>query len=254
MKQLFLGVVVQLCVGVSSSPSLHAWSGAVPADERGDRIELPKRISPRPTAVPEPPPLPAGANALAPMTFELVSASETPDGRRGRATQTVLRTADRMLLIADGGGSEWLFQRNSVDGRRVSGYLVEHAERRILVHHDSDLRNRMQLRGWADVLMMRFDPQALATLDATGERQTAGGATFEQYVAREAASQGIAEVWWSGTMLIPLRLTVRAADVVKTWTIERFDTGVQAGQLADPRLRFPQYDVLDITDSLERSH
>jgi hypothetical protein len=188
------------------------------------------------------------------MTFELVATSETPDGPRRRAAQTVLRTADRVLLIPEGGGSEWLFLRNPVDNRRVSGYLVDHVKRQILLHHDSDLRNRMRLHGWADVLTLRFDPQALAALDATGERRASGGAVFEQYVAREESTQGVSEVWWSDTLLVPLRLTVRAADLVTTWTIERFTAGVDVERLDDPRKRFPQYAVLDISDSLERTH
>jgi hypothetical protein len=233
---------------------LHAWSGGVAADEWGGRIELPARVSPPRTTVRDLPPLPAAASALAPMTFELVATSETPEGPRGKTTQTVLRTADRVLLVPEGGGSEWLFQRNPVDNRRVSGYLVDHARRQVLVHHDSDLRNRMRLHGWADVLTMRFDPQSLAVLHATGERETAGGETFDRYVARDQPTQGVSDVWWSDTLLLPLRLTVRAADAATTWTIERLAPGVDVERLDDPRRRFPQYTVLDISDSLERRH
>ena len=243
MNRLFLMFVV-----------LHAWSGGLAAGDSGGRIELPARVSLPRTTVPEPPALPAAASALSPMTFELVSTSQTPEGPRAKTIQTVLRTADRVLLVPEVGGSEWLFQRNPVDSRRVSGYLVDHARRQVLVHHDSDLRNRMRLHGWADVLTMRFDPQSLAALHATGERETAGGETFDHYVARDQSAQGVSDVWWSDTLLLPLRLTVRAADAATTWTIERFEPGVDAERLDDPRKRFPQYTVLDISDSLERGH
>ncbi len=49
---------------------------------------------------------------------------------------------------------EWLFEQNSVDPLRVTGFQVVHAAQTIVVYEDSDLRNWLGLRGWADVIAM----------------------------------------------------------------------------------------------------
>jgi hypothetical protein len=159
-----------------------------------------------------------------------------------------LRTADRILVILDAGASEWLFERNPVDVRRVAGYRVDHGERRVLVYHDSDLRTRLRLRGWTDALTLGFDIGALERLRATGESRSAAGASFERYVAPQAAAAGIVEVWWSESLLMPLQLTVREGEVERTSMLAAWDTHVQTERLGDPRRRFPGYAVLDIAD------
>ena len=48
--------------------------------------------------------------------------------------------------------------RNSVDPRRVSGMLIDHASRSIVVHEESDLRSRLGIDGWAEALLLGLDP------------------------------------------------------------------------------------------------
>jgi hypothetical protein len=199
----------------------------------------------------EPPALLAGVDAVPAMTLALVTTWTGRDGEARRTAQTVLRTKDRVLLAAKGDRSEWLFERNPLDPRRVTGYRIDHATKQVLVHDEAALRHRLGLRGWIDVLTLRFDPGALAALQATGERRTAGGAEFARYVAR-AADARIAEVWWSQQLLLPLQLTTSGAEGSSTSSIEAFEAAVDAARLADPRLRLPGYDVLDVTDAADR--
>ena len=56
------------------------------------------------------------------------------------------------------------------------------------MHQESDLRHEQQLRGWADALMMRFDPAVLAHLRRTDQHDVAFGAAFTRYVAEDRES------------------------------------------------------------------
>jgi hypothetical protein len=250
MKHRLLGLALQIGVAVAQWPATPVWSAPEQGVAQG--IELPRRISRRPPPPAAPPELPARASELPPATFEWVVVWEGPDGARGSTTQSVVRTAERMLMVADGGASEWLFERNPVDTRRVSGYLVDHDRRRVLLHDDSDLRNRLGLRGWSDVLTLGFDPGALADLRATGEVRSAGGLAFERYVGPQPEAPGVVEVWWSDRLLAPLLLKVSDGGVLRTSRLERLDAHVQAAALADPRQRFPRYELLDVADAHDR--
>jgi hypothetical protein len=248
MKRTFLELTVPIAVAVLVTLPAGLWSDSAAGSGQTETIELPQRISRRPTPPPSPPELPARANELSPLSFEWVSAWEGPNGARGRKTQTVLRTADRILVVLDGGANEWLFERNPVDPRRVSGYLIDHPKRQVLVHHDSDLRTKLRLRGWTDALTLGFDAAILVDLRATGEHRSVGGVSFERYVAPQTAAPGVVEVWWSESLLMPLQLTVREGEVERTSMLEALDTRVQTERLGDPRRRFPGYAVLDIAD------
>jgi hypothetical protein len=254
MKQHRVPLGLRIGVAVLLAAPTAAWSaGAVEGDERPG-IELPRRIAPTPPAQPPPPDLPPRASELSSASFEWVVAWEGPDGASGRSAQTVLRAADRILVIAEDGASEWLFERNPVDVRRVSGYRVDHERRQVLIHYDSDLRARLRLRGWADVLSLGFDPSVLQGLRATGERRAYAGVEFEQFVAPQPAVPGIVEVWWSEALMLPLLLTVREGDRLQTSMLEALQASVETARLADPRLRYPGYAVLDIGDLPDRAH
>jgi hypothetical protein len=197
---------------------------------------LPTRTSAAPAAIPDPPTLPHGAEALAPIRFTVTT---TWSGARGKRTtsQYVTRTADRVHLVMGGGRKEWLFERNPLDRRRVSGYLIDHDARQILAYQESDLRNEQQLRGWADALMIRFDPALLPRLRRLNEHEMMGGATFRRHVAQDRSSDGVLEVWWSDALLLPLRLQVRQQGTLITAVVDRLETAVSLTVLADPRTR-----------------
>jgi hypothetical protein len=187
------------------------------------------------------------------MSFEWVSRWQKAGGQRGRTTRTLLRTSERVLVAMDGGRQEWLFERNPVDPRRVSAYRIDHERREIVAHQEADLRNRLRLRGW-DVLALPLDPGALEALRATGERETAAGASFERHVAPEPASSGIVEVWWSAELLAPLRLSRRDGEWVTTSTLESVDLEPGLDRLGDPRARFPRYEAIDAADEHDHRH
>ena len=214
---------------------------------------LPSRTSLAPPAIPEPPSLPEGAGMLPPMQFTVTTTWSGPQGRRA-TTQRVTRTVDRLHLQMHGTDKEWLFERNPLDRRRVSGYLIDHGARQILMHQESDLRNEQQLRGWADALMVRFDPAALARLRRTGEHDRAFGAGSTRYVAGDMKADGVVEVWWSDALLLPLRLHVRQRDVLVTSVLSQLETPAGLTMLTDPRLRLAGYEVLELADSHERRH
>ncbi len=217
---------------------------------------LPSRTSPSPPAISEPPPLPEGADVLSPIRFSVTTTWVGPQGQR-RAVQRVTRTTDRIHLVMDGTQKEWLLERNAVDRRRVSGYLIDHHSRQILAHQETDLRGVQQLRGWADALMMRFDPSGLPALRRTDATEVVLGATFTRHVALDRTRDGVVDVWWSDALLLPLRLTTRERGVIATSAvgpIEKAESAEALAVLADPRARFPDYEILDLSDSRERRH
>ncbi len=103
-----------------------------------------------PDAAPAPPPaLPPRAEEVQPLTFEVVTRRTPRTGPVSTDRQRVSRTRDRIHLAM--ARTEWLFERNPVDPRRVSALLVHHASRSIAAHEESDLRNAVGVIGWAAV-------------------------------------------------------------------------------------------------------
>ncbi len=152
-------------------------------------------------------------------------------------------------MALEGGRQEWLFVQNAVYRDRVSGYLIDHSARHIRLYEESALRSLMRIRGWSDVLMLRFDPAALSALRDTGERRNAGGSTFARYIATESTGDGVVEVWWSETLLLPLSLTVREAGSTVTSVVSHLTSDADAAPLTDPAVRFPPYDSVDAADA-----
>jgi hypothetical protein len=200
---------------------------------------------------PQPPPaLPAEAQVLSPVVLEVViegGSGEAPAERR----QTVTRTADRVHVAAPG-GREWLYLRNPVDPRRVSGLLIDHPTRTIVAYEESDLRNALGIRGWLDVLTLGFDAGALQEMDAGADIRRAHGLVFTRYVARRPDAD-IREVWWSRSALLPLEVVKGEASgsrVVQI-SVERTRPGVDGRLLEAPAKRFPGYRQVDFPDWLE---
>jgi hypothetical protein len=102
-----------------------------------------------------PPALPDGADQIKPVTIHA-----TFQGER----RQILRTFDRVLVVTS--DREWLFERNTVDPRRVSATIVEHDHKSIVLYGESDVRNLLGLNGWADVIASTSE-NALAGQKAT---------------------------------------------------------------------------------------
>jgi len=213
---------------------------------------LPDRSSPPPPPPSAVPAVPAAAEHLAPITYTLVTTWDGMAGGGRRIEQRITRSRDRALLIVDAGAREWFFERNPVHPDRVSGWLVDHEARRILAHDESSLRTMLRIRGWIDVLTMRFDPTALNALADTGTRRTVAGETFRLFRASGQSPTGIVEVWWSDGLLLPLELVTReSADVTATARVLGLSTEVDASALASPQQRFPEYRLMEAVDAGE---
>lgn len=236
-----------VAVVMTQRSSAGAIATVVPAEPAS-------RSGAAPPATVDIPPVPSAARALDPLTCLVDSRWERPGHPVERTTQRVTRMPDRVRLELDGGKKEWLFERNAVDPARASAWLVEHEARRIVAYDDSALRNVLQIRGWADVLMMRFDPRALATLQRAGDAKERFGGTFVHYTAADPAAPGVIEAWWSEALLLPLEWRVREDQTVMTSTVSAVERVVDVATLADPRRRFPTYDVLDEADAADHRH
>lgn len=113
-------------------------------------------------SAPAPPPeLPAGATALAPDTWRVTARSIASGRQEADVVQIVSRSVDR-VHVALANGDEWLFERNPIDHRRVSGFAILHGTRVVVAYADSDLRNLLGLSGWAQVITFGCRTAALA--------------------------------------------------------------------------------------------
>lgn len=211
-------------------------------------IESPTRVSREPPPIAAAPPLAKGATTLPRLTFEVETTRSGPQGTR-RTTQRVTRSHDRVWLALPGGRQEWLFEQNVVYRERVSGYLIDHDAREIRFHDESPLRSRLHVRGWLDILTIRFDPTVLATLRDTGERRVVEGTRVVRFAAASPRRDGLAEVWWSEEWLLPMAVTMRGTGLEVTSRVHRLTRGGDDAVLADPAARFPGYKRLDAGDA-----
>ena len=219
--------------------------------EPQDSITLPTRQSQAVPHQPQLPELPSSAENLSPKLLTITTRWEESGGKQGSVRQTVLRTHDRSHVAVEGAQSEWLFVRNPIDHRRVSGSLIDHRAKRVLAYNESDLRDGQGVRGWLDIVTLRFDRAALRTLRNTGRRQVQSGIEFVEYVAPDPTLDGVVEVWWSERCLLPSRFVTRQSGRVTSSVTQVESTGVDNGLLLPPRQRFPRYALLDIADARE---
>ena len=138
-----IAAIVAMCCAAGSNP------------EQDSRIQAPTR---RAVITPVAPleELPPDADLVEPQTLEIVTRVQPIGGNAETWRETVTRTVERIHLLSP--GREWLFVRNAKDPRRVSGTLVDHAERTVVHYDESDLRNLLGMNGWADALRLGFEP------------------------------------------------------------------------------------------------
>ena len=187
-------------------------------------------------------------STLTPSTIRLVVQHEKKGSRAAR--QTISRTADRTHIV-ESDGREWLFERNPVDPRRVSASLIQHAAQVIVLHSETDLRMTLGIRGWADVLTLGFDHEALRRYRPTPDVRVIDGIRFVRYVPSEKATS-LNEVWWSDKEVLPSRFSVAQADGLTRVMIESMTDRVDSELLVPPVSRFPKYRVVDLADWLEK--
>lgn len=235
-------------MGAASAAALMTWRQPAEGAAETAAIVPSIRTAPEPPPIPPAPRVSLEAASLPPLTFVLETTRSGPEGIR-RTTQAITRTRDRVRLALEGGRQEWLFLQNVVYRDRAAAYLIDHDRNDIRFHEESALRSLLQIKGWMDVLTLRFDPTVLAALRDTGERRQTGGATFKRYVSREPGSDGVVEVWWGEALLLPLSLTVRDSGTEVTSIVNGLTLTADAALLVDPEVRFPRYKALDPADA-----
>lgn len=136
-----------LCVfGALVSTNCKQSRSGTTTPEPAPPLPAPKPIERKsqPTPAPTIPELPVNADSLPEITVKL---SLTHGEHR-----IVSRTKDRVHLAMPDRNQEWLFIRNPVDGRRVSGILIDHSHKVRIDYPESDLRIEGVARGWADLI------------------------------------------------------------------------------------------------------
>ena len=232
---------------ISAGSSVVAQRGSTAGDQV---IMLPQRTSlpPLKVVLPE---LPPGAGKITPSTMVVAIERRAPSRPPATLRQTITRTAERVHILTMGDGREWLFVRNPVDPRRASGFVVHHDKRTIVRYEDTELRNWMALRGWADVITLGIDVNAVSELQATTGKKSLAGWTFVRFVAREK-DHPVREVWWDGDQALPCSFRIVDATGSTTMTVKTIERFVKEDLLRPPAARFPTYRVVDLADWLER--
>ena len=186
---------------------------------------------------------------MAPLTLEVLTRYQPLRGPVRSVRHSVSRTHDRIHLALPG-RREWLLLRNPVDPRRVSGMLVDHAARTIVVHEESDLRSRLGLNGWADALLLGLDPEVVPRLQAAAQTRAITGVRFKKQVVADGPAE-LSDVWWNAEFALPGAFTMKDAGGSTRVSIERIVRGVNGARLQLPPSRFPAYKVVDLADWLE---
>ena len=234
--------------------SIGFFAALLVAAQSGAAADTPVIVSPRratsPPVVAVLPELPPRASAILPSTMVVSIERRRPSGPASKSRQTITRTATRVhMAIAD--GRELLFERNPVDPRRVSGFVVHHDKRTIVRYDDTELRNWMALRGWADVITLGFDTGALGALQSTTQKKSLAGWTFVRFIARDR-DHPVRDVWWNADEALPSSFRIVDGAGSTTMTVIRIDRVAKDEVLRSPAVRFPKYRVVDLTDWLER--
>jgi hypothetical protein len=241
-----------LCVLVACWVSTSTAAGqaglAVETNDVPFVFETPNRRAPvRPLA--PPPELPFQADRILPLTLEVSFEHRKAGGGRQIVRKTIHRTAER-ILIATAGGHEWLFERNPVDRRRVSGYLIDHGSQTIIFLTESELRTQLGFRGWLDVLVLGLDLDLLRTLTRTEESSLREGIRFVRYEASREDSP-FSQLWWSESQLLPASFVYFSGPASTEVRVEKIHDGVFDELLQRPQQRFPEYQSFDFADWLE---
>jgi hypothetical protein len=223
------------------SPQSMQPEGAVP-------LVIPTRRSPASTPA-GPAALPAAAEHVTPLTLQTQVRRQA--GKRVETVrQTVTRTADR-IHVASSDGREWLFERNTRDSRRAFGTLIDHANRALVFYDESDLRNMLGIRGWAQVLSLGLDHELLQGLEPGAASRAIGNVKVIRH-ATDRKDVELQEVWWSENHFLPGAFTSRQAAASLRFSVERVRSGVDAALLRPAAERFPKYRQVDLAEWLER--
>lgn len=237
----------------SALACLILWMGVVTVEpglarQAAGPFSIPNRTQ-RPPAPAAPPELPAEALDLRPLTLEVSGRSPGAGGSPPDA-QHVTRTLDR-VHVRMSAAREWLYTRNPLDPRRVSAVMIDHRQRLLVTHEESELRNAFGIRGWLDVLTLGFAVETLAGMEPTADSRVVDEIVFTHFTQRRA-TDAVAGVWWSQANLLPLEVTTRDTHpgAVRV-AVRAIRPTVDQRLLEPPATRFPTYRESGYADWLE---
>lgn len=244
------GVAIAVLLGIKAAVVPVSVTASIQSGKQPDAwvITVPKRrIADAPPA--PPPSLPSRADSVVPLTIDVVVRRESGLSSSRTVRQRIARTATRIHMESD--GREWLFERNPIDPRRVAAAFVEHRSQAVILYEETDLRMALGIRGWADVLALGFDRDALSDYRPTGETRTIGGVRFTGHVVR-GKTDDRADVWWSDAQGFSSDFVTKDGNVRSHFSVERIRPGVDADVLTPAPSRFPRYRVYDLAGWLDR--
>jgi hypothetical protein len=179
--------------------------------------------------------------------FEATIRQQGPHGHVRVLQESITRTADR-IHIGRADGPEWLFERNPIDPRRASGYLIDHGSRSVVFHSDSDLRTRFGISGWAHLLTLGFDARLLEGWTRVNNVRNLGGMRFTKFVG---AGKVRAAVWWNADNVLPAEYVIRDSSGTTKLSLANVRAADNRGVLQSSLQRFPEYREVDLADWLE---
>lgn len=213
----------------------------------------PERTKQRPPQALSVPDVPRSlANAPA-VTLE-IETRELGDRRAPVTHKTVTRTAERVHVSLGSKAPEWLFVRNAKDPRRMSATLADHDHRTLVEHDESELRMLGLGRGWADIVGLGVEPEALVELQPTGRKQLLSGISFAELRASAESKSTTRELWWSDEAAAPLRIMAERGPARLETRVRSLRRQVDPLLLRNLRERYSGYKVMDVADYREAHH
>jgi hypothetical protein len=196
-----------------------------------------------------PPAVPEHAKSVRSMTLEVSVRYERAGASPSLQRHTVTRTASR-VHVQQAEGREWLYLQNPRDPARVSGWLVDHAEKVIVRYDESELRNWQGVRGWLDVLTLGVDLRAVTGPSVALAIRDVEGLTFVRH-DQPRPDQEPDQIWWCQDQLLPHEVVRHLPQGSTGVSIERIRFAVATELLDPPEVRFPSYQTTDLAEWLE---
>jgi hypothetical protein len=132
--------------------------------------------------------------------------------------------------------------------------MLDHARKSVIEYDESEMRNGGLGRGWADVVALGVEPEALSGLVRTGKRQLLNGVDFEQLARPDDSQVRVKELWWSDATALPLRVVIDDGPAATEVTVRSIRRQIDESLLREMRDRYPGYTVIDIADYREAHH
>jgi hypothetical protein len=260
LKLCACGLLFSACTTVQTAAPTPDSARKPPAEERAESDdEMAQRVIVLPhgpaakRANEGPSPTPSILNDPDPV---FVTAKVERSGEEQAATRIMIRDATRVFLGAQAFGSGWYFQQNPVRPTLVSAVYLDHHEKTIVEHDETSLRDLAIARGWNDVQAFGLAAAQLSKLACEGSaspQEIAGHPAKLCVETPSGTSSPALRVWWNAELALPLRFEDQQS-TLEVLRIEKPSAEDLDVALSDPRVRYPNYRVIDSVDYLELKH